>query len=291
MPKKTMKLVRSDSPEVVRNIASAGAWASRNWYTLGTAYAANVLAILIALTVSLSVSVRAAAWVTVPVLLSLNGYVLWRTKASHRRWVLVGCANRLYLRLFAWCRGDHGDDHDPDVLVLEVSEITSMSIKTVEVFVYGPKPEFSEWLVIEPAQAVGDDISRHIRPLLTATDPDKAVLVAYDEGRITIEWKWWRPALRVFLQQVVQECPSVVIAAEERSELDLNGIWTGSLEPNAHQRQMLGKATRLGFGCECAQRISQYKHMSFRKASAYLAEIEREEAGLNRQTEQPHEQE
>jgi len=291
VPKKTMKLVRSDSPEVVRNIASAGAWASRNWYTLGTAYAANVLAILIALTVSLSVSVRAAAWVTVPVLLSLNGYVLWRTKASHRRWVLVGCANRLYLRLFAWCRGDHGDDHDPDVLVLEVSEITSMSIKTVEVFVYGPKPEFSEWLVIEPAQAVGDDISRHIRPLLTATDPDKAVLVAYDEGRITIEWKWWRPALRVFLQQVVQECPSVVIAAEERSELDLNGIWTGSLEPNAHQRQMLGKATRLGFGCECAQRISQYKHMSFRKASAYLAEIEREEAGLNRQTEQPHEQE
>jgi len=286
-----MKLVRSDSPEVVRNIASAGAWASRNWYTLGTAYAANVLAILIALTVSLSVSVRAAAWVTVPVLLSLNGYVLWRTKASHRRWVLVGCANRLYLRLFAWCRGDHGDDHDPDVLVLEVSEITSMSIKTVEVFVYGPKPEFSEWLVIEPAQAVGDDISRHIRPLLPATDPDKAVLVAYDEGRITIEWKWWRPALRVFLQQVVQECPSVVIAAEERSELDLNGIWTGSLEPNAHQRQMLGKATRLGFGCECAQRISQYKHMSFRKASAYLAEIEREEAGLNRQTEQPHEQE
>jgi hypothetical protein len=286
-----MKLVRSDSPEVVRNIASAGAWASRNWYTLGTAYAANVLAILIALTVSLSVSVRAAAWVTVPVLLSLNGYVLWRTKASHRRWVLVGCANRLYLRLFAWCRGDHGDDHDPDVLVLEVSEITSMSIKTVEVFVYGPKPEFSEWLVIEPAQAVGDDISRHIRPLLTATDADKAVLVAYDEGRITIEWKWWRPALRVFLQQVVQECPSVVIAAEERSELDLNGIWTGSLEPNAHQRQMLGKATRLGFGCECAQRISQYKHMSFRKASAYLAEIEREEAGLNRQTEQPHEQE
>ena len=286
-----MKLVRSDSPEVVRNIAAAGAWASRNWYTMGTAYAANVLAILIALTVSLSVSMRAAAWVTVPVLLSLNGCVLWRAKASHRRWVLVGCANRLYLRLFAWCRGDHGDDHDPDVLVLEVSEITSMSIKTVEVFVYGPKPEFSEWLVIEPAQAVGDDISRHIRPLLTATDPDKAVLVAYDEGRITIEWKWWRPALRVFLQQVVQECPSVVIAAEERSELDLNGIWTGSLEPNAHQRQMLGKATRLGFGCECAQRISQYKHMSFRKASAYLAEIEREEAGLNRQTEQPHEQE
>jgi hypothetical protein len=291
-----MKLVRSDSPEVVRNIASAGAWASRNWYTLGTAYAANVLAILIALTVSLSVSVRAAAWVTVPVLLSLNGYVLWRTKASHRRWVLVGCANRLYLRLFAWCRGDHGDDHDPDVLVLEVSEITSMSIKTVEVFVYGPKPEFSEWLVIEPAQAVGDDISRHIRPLLTATDPDKAVLVAHDGGRLTIEWKWWRPALRVFLQQVVQECPSVVIAPEERSELDLNGIWRGisrSLRKDLTVlgRQKLVQALHLGFGCECAGLVGQYKSISFRQAAAYLAEIARDDSGLNRHTEQQREQE
>ena len=136
-------------------------------------------------------------------------------------------------------------------------------------------------MVIEPAQAVADDISRHIRPLLRPLDLDKAVLVADDEGRLTIEWKWWRPALRVFLQQVVQECPSVVIAPEERSELDLNGIWQhGSREkPNAQQRQMLVQATRLGFGCECAQRISQYRHISFREASAYLAEIEREEAG------------
>jgi len=38
-----------------------------------------------------------------------------------------------------------------------------MSIKTVEVFVYGPDPKIVEWLVIEPAQAVGDDISRHVR--------------------------------------------------------------------------------------------------------------------------------
>lgn len=36
--------------------------------------------------------------------------------------------------------------------------------------------------------------------------------MACEEGCLTVEWKWWRPALRVFLQQVVQECPSVVIA-------------------------------------------------------------------------------
>ena len=106
--------------------------------------------------------------------------------------------------------------------------------------------------------------------------------MADDEGRLTIEWKWWRPALQVFLQQVVRECPSVVIAPEERSELDLNGIWNGIREkPGAQQRRMLAKAARLGFGCECAGLLSRYRSgafRSFREAGAYLAEIEREEA-------------
>jgi len=275
-----MQLVRSDSPEVLHKIASAGAWACRNWHTLRFVCAANVLAILIALVVSLGVSVRAAAWLSVPILLALNGYVLWRAKASHRRWVMVGCADRLYVRLFAWRSGDHGDVHDPDVLVLEASEIASMSIKTIEVFLCGPKPKFAEWLMIEPTQAVAEDISRYIRPLLRPLEPDKAVLVADEEGCLTIEWKWWHPSLRILLPEVERECPSVAIAPEKRSELDLNGIWYRSREkPNGQQRQMLVQATRLGFGCECAQRISQYKHMSFREAGAYLAEIEREETG------------
>ena len=222
-----MKLVRSDSSELARSIASAGAWASRNWQTLGFACAANVLALMIVLTVSLSVSVRAAAWLSVPVVLALNGYVLWRAKASHRRWVIVGCADRLYVRLFAWRSGDHGDVHDPDVLVLEASEIASMLTRTVEVFLYGPKPKPVEWLVIKPAQTVAEDISSHIRPLLTPTDQDRAVLVAHEDGCLTIEWRWWRPDLRTFLQQVARECPSVAIAPEQRSELDLNGIWHG----------------------------------------------------------------
>jgi len=260
-----MELVRSDSPEVVRNIAPAGAWASRNWATLGFACAANILAFLIALTVSFCVSVRAAVWLSVPVFLALNGYVLWRAKASRRRWVIVGRAHRLYVRLFAWRSWDHGDDLDPDVLMFEVPEIASMSIRTLEVFLYGPQPKIVEWLVIEPAQAVADDISKHIHPLLTRLDPDKAVLVVDEEGRLTIEWRWWRPALRAFLQQVVRECPSVVVGPEELSELDLNGIWHGMRErPDAGQRRMLAKATRLGFGCECAGLLSRYRSGAFR---------------------------
>jgi hypothetical protein len=146
------------------------------------------------------------------------------------------------------------------------------------VFVYGPEPNSSEWLKIEPSQAVADDISRHVRPLLRSIDhSDKTVLVADEEGCFTIEWRWWRPALQVFLQQVAQECPSIVIGAEERSELDLNGIWKGRKEPDAQQRRLLLQAKLLGFGCECTQRISQYKHMSLKEAAAYMAEIEQED--------------
>jgi hypothetical protein len=235
---------------------------------------------LIALTVSLSVSVRAAAWISVPVFLALNVYVLWRARSSRLRWVIVGCADRVYVRLFAWRGRDRGDVNEPDILVLEASEIASMSIRTLEVFLYGPKPRIVEWLVIEPAQAVAEGVSDHIRALLRPLDPNKAVLVANEEGRLTIEWKWWRPALRVFLQQVVRELPSVVIANEERSELDLNEIWNRIWsKPDVRERQMLVQAKRLGFGCECATLLAKHRYISFRKAAAYLAEIEREEAG------------
>jgi hypothetical protein len=273
-----MKLVQSDAPEVARCTTSAGARASRNWYTLGFACAANVLALLITLATGLGSSTRAEAWTGVSIFLALNGYVFWRAQAAHRRWVVVGRADRLYIRLFAWRRRGNDDLREPDVLVLEGREIASMSARTVEVFLNGPKPRIVEWLMIEPSETVADAVSSHVCPLLTPMEPDRAVLVAYEDGRLTIEWKWWRPALRAFLQQLVQECPSVVIAPEERSELDLNGIWHGiSLDLGQQKRRLLVRAMRLGFGCECRRLLSRYKYISFQKAAAYLAEIEREE--------------
>lgn len=275
-----MELVHSDTPAVARGIAAAGAWASRNGYTLGFACAANGLALLIVLALSFGISVRVAAWLSVPVLLSLNGYVLWRAEASHRRWVIVGCADRLYVRLFGWRRGDRGDIPDPDVLVLEAPEIASISIRTIEVFLYGPKPTLVEWLVIEPAQRIAEDVGSHIRPLLTLAGSEKAVLVAHDEGCLTIEWRWWGPPLRAFLQEIVRECPSIVIGREESSELDLNRIWNRVVSsPDAQERRMLVQAKSLGFGCECVRLLSRHRYMSPQKASAYLSEIEREETG------------
>ena len=275
-----MKLVRSDSLDLVRSIASSRAWASRNWYTLGFACAANLLALFIASSLILSVPMRAAAWLSLLVLLASNGYVLWRARASHRRWVIVGRADRLYVRMFARRHGDHGDLHCPDVLVLEAPEIASVSIRSVDVFLYGPKPKIVDWLEIEPAQAVAEDVSNHVRPLMTPTDQDRTVLVAHEDRCLTIEWKWWRPDLHSFLRELARECPSVVIAPEERSELDLNGIWHGIRnKPDSQQRRMLVQAKRLGFGCKCAELLSLYKRMPLREAGAYLAEIEREETG------------
>jgi hypothetical protein len=41
---------------------------------------------------------------------------------------------------------------------------------------------------------------------------------------------------------------------------------------------MLVQAIRLGFGCECAELLSLYRRIPRREVSAYMAEIEQEEA-------------
>jgi hypothetical protein len=278
-----MKLVRSDSPEVASCITSASARGSRHWPALAYGSQPNVLILLVAVTVSLSISVRAAAWLGVPVLLAWNLYVLWRTKSSRRNWVIVGCGDRIFIRLFMTLGSARHGANEPDVIVFQASEIASMSIETVEVFLYGPKPKLVERLVIEPAQFVAESVSDQIRSSLCAVraDPSNRVHVANADGRLTIGWKWCRPTLRMFLQQAARECPSIVIAHEERSELDLNGIWHGIREePDAEQRRMLAQAKSLGFGLKCVELMSLYRYgsISSPKAAAYLAEIEQEEA-------------
>jgi hypothetical protein len=206
--------------------------------------------------------------------------------------VIAGSAGRVYVRLFAWYRGNACDGNEPDILVFAASEIASMSVRTLEVLLDGPKPKLVEWLVIEPAQAVAEDVSKYVCSLLRHLDPNKAVYVVNEEGRFNMAWNQWRPALRVFLEQVVRECPRISIAPEERSELDLNGVWRGISRNlrddqnslSAQDRQKLVQAMRLGFGCDCAGLLSQYKHIPFRKAGAYLTEIAREEAGTGHST-------
>jgi len=275
-----MKFVQSDSSEVANSIASTKALACWGWSILTFVCIASMPGLLIILITSLIVSVRAAVWLGVPVVLALNGYLFWRGWSPRLNWVIAGCADRFFVRLFVQRRRDLVNIQEPDVIIFESSEIASVSIRIVEVFLYGPKPRIVEWLVIEPVQTVAEIVSSRIHLLLRK--PGKQVFVVNESGRLTMNWKFCRPDLQTFLRQIVRECPSLVMAPEDRSELDLNGIWHGSREkPNAQQRQMLVRAVRLGFGCKCTELLSLHRAMSFREAGTYLAEIVREDTGTD----------
>jgi hypothetical protein len=170
------------------------------------------------------------------------------------------------------------DRGQPEVIMFDPSDIASISIRTTEVYLYGPEPRIIVSLVIKLSPAVAECGLNRIPPRM---EPEgKQVFVATEEGRLTVNWRWCRPDLKTFLQQVARGCPSVTITPEERFELDLNGFWKGvQRKPDAQERHMLAQARRLGLGGKCEKLLVIYKGMSFCEASAYLAEIEREEIG------------
>jgi len=286
-----MKLTRSDSPEVARFIASARAQACWVWTATTLACIASVLSLLIALAVDFIGSARAAVWSGVPVFVGLNAFLIWRGRSPRLNCVLAGCADRVYVRLSVRRvrRRDHAEE--PDAIWLQAWEIASISAQTIEVFLYGPKPKIFERLVLEPIQDSAEGTSNQIGPLLTPFDPGKQMFVSGEDGRLIMDWKWCRPDLRKFLDQVARECPSIVIGPEKHSELDLNGIWHGFREePDAEQRRLLVQAMRLGFAHRCVLLLARYRPGSvtadpsssipFREAAEYLAKIEREDGGM-----------
>jgi hypothetical protein len=284
-----MKLTRSDSLEVARFIASTRARACWVWSVPALACIASVPGLLIALAAGFIVSARAAVWLGVPVLVGLNAFLIWRGTSPRLNCVVAASADRVYVRVFVRRVGRRDHAEEPDATWLDASEIASISPQTIEVFLYGPKPKIVERLVIEPVHDSAQRMSNRIDPLVTPFDPGKQVLAASQDGRLIMDWKWCRPDLREFLDQVARECPSVVIGPEKRSELDLNGIWHGLREePDAGQRRLLVQAMRLGFARKCVQLLALYRPSSvtarpssipLSEAAAYLAKIEREDGG------------
>jgi hypothetical protein len=274
-----MKLVRSDSTEVARSIASSRALACWGWSALTLACIASVLSLLIVLAISFIFSMRAADWVAVPVFLALNAFLFWRGRSPRLNWVVAGCAGRVYVRLFVGRGPGYHDTKEPNAILL-APEVASMSSRTVEVFLYGLKPRIVESLVIEPTQMAADVSFNGTRSLLCGThDSVKQTFLETENGRFIMNWKWCRPDLRTFLGRVARECPTVAVSLQDHCELDLNGIWNGLREkPNGQQRRMLVQAKRLGFGSKCAELLSLHRCMTHQEAAAYLAEIEQEEA-------------
>jgi hypothetical protein len=293
-----MKLERFDSPEVARAIASTEVRACWGWSAWALVAIASVLGLLIVLVVSFVATARAAIWLSAPIVLALNALLLWRARSSRLNWVLAAGANRVYVRLFAWRGRSMENPNEPDVLMLEASEILSMSAQTVEVFLDGSEARVVEQLVIEPTQMTMENRVGYVPSLQcgnghcgTRLFPmDKQSFVGIHEGRLVIEWKPCRPQLREFLRQVAQECPNISIAHLKCPELDLNGIWRGisknlRKDLSVQERRKLVQATRLGLGWDCTRLLVRYRHISFHKAAAYLAEIEREETATGQDSE------
>jgi hypothetical protein len=287
-----MQFVRSDMPEAARIIGSTRTLARNHVPVFVLGVLPNLVILSVAL-VSLIFSVRAAVWIGLPAFLAWNTWVIWRARSPRLSWVIKAGAARVLIRLYvgfgqAWRKSDL-----PDVMVLEASEIASISIRTIEVLLHGPKPRVVEWLVIEPSQVAVDSISNQAPSFLrdtrradwTSPYLNERVYWADGERHLNVGWKSYRPAVRDFLWKLVRECSSVVIGPEVRSELDLNGIWHGYREPpDAQQRRMLAQAKRLGFGPDCVRLLNLYRRMPFRECAPYLRELEREEIETERFT-------
>ena len=288
-----MKLVRSDSPEVGRCTDSANVRASRYWPAFAYGFPFDLIILFLFIVLSLLVSVRSAAWLGMFFFLTWNAYVLWLTKSSRRNWCAAVCAGRVYLRLYMTRETAPDGVNEPDVVVFEASEIASISIRTVEAYLYGPKPKLAECLVIELAPAVAESVSAHVplfprycEALGCCGEPDSNYLVRVtnEDGRLAISWRHCHPNVRAFVRQVARECPTLVTGPEERSELDLNSIWRGIRlnDLDAQQRRSLLQAKRLGFDSDFTWRLRIYKQISSQEVQAYLSELEQEEAGTKR---------
>ncbi len=200
--------------------------------------------------------------------------------SSRRNWCIAVCSARVYIRLSV---------KPSEGIVIEASEIASLSIRTVEVFLYGPESTTDEWLVIEPAQMVPEAafarISTSLREFRTLGSNNR-MWVSREGRRLVIGWKWCHPPIRTFLGQIARECPSIVISPEAHSNLDLNGFWKGTSQDIGEEgRKLLFQAIHLGFGPNCRRLLTRHKYKSPKEAKELLAEIEQEYSGLGRHSE------
>lgn len=277
-----MKIVTSDSPEVAHCLASTDsvrAYRPYGDFEEGVTFAINAATVLL-IVAFWTLGWKLVAKLGVAVLLGRICILLWRGVVSRRHWIVIGCAERFYFQLFRPF-GARGLALEPNVMELDVSELTAVSLQRVEIFIEGPKPHVAESLVVElepkTQLAITEQFERLSPPRTSRFDliERRKWFIRWAGGALRIRWKWLGPDLRKFLGEVGRRYPKLTVG-ESRSELDL--VRFGRM-PEAEQRKLLVQVARLGFRSDCISVLmnNRYKRMSMVEAVRYMAEIDNEE--------------
>jgi hypothetical protein len=203
-------------------------------------------------------------------------FLFWRVAFSKVHWVVAGCTEHFYFRLYRPFRENLrlGREPAPSILELQCAEVRSMSRQIVDAFIAGPDPKIAESLIVqlEPqAQiAVAEEFER-LSPSVSRYDLDKLWFVRWSDGSLVVQWRRYHLSLRTLLSTIAGRYPSIIVAPESRSELDLSGF---ARKPVLEQQRLLVEAKRLGFGADCIKVVmnNPYKRRSMMEAVRYISE-------------------
>jgi hypothetical protein len=203
-------------------------------------------------------------------------FLLWRAASSKHHWIMLGCREHLYFRLYRPFRENLrlGPEPASSILALESAEVRSISRRIVDAFIAGPDPKVAESLVVqlEPqAQSAVNEEFERLSPSVSPYDADKMWFVRWSAGSLVIQWRRYHPGLMTLLSIIAAHYPSITAAPESRSELDLSGF---AKKPALEQQGLLVEAKRLGLGSDCVEVVmnNPYMRRSMAEAIRYISE-------------------
>jgi hypothetical protein len=283
-----MRLLRSDSPEVIRALASQDCVrADSPRSEVGRALGGSMLIGLLFL------SLRGAHWdyagqLAGALLVIWNGVELWRATFNRRHWLLAACEGRFYVRLFNPVGSRSGQDTEANVLTLDMAEVGGIQVRTADIFIHGPKPTVYEWLVIEPKRELWASAADHFErlgqpapgfcPVAAGNGPYGEWFAGWWNERVSVRWLGYRPPLKEYVRRIAARYPDLTILPEAHPELDLVSI-VSKREPE--RKRLLAQAKKMGFNNECVWALYMYtgytlyqRTKSLKEAQDYMSTVD-----------------
>jgi hypothetical protein len=283
-----MRLLRSDSPEVIRALASQDCVSADSPRSeVGRALGGSMLIGLLFL------CLRGAHWdyagqLAGAVLVIWNGVQLWRATFKRRHWLLAACEGRFYIRLFNPVGSRSGQDTEANVLTLDMAEVGGIQVRTADIFIHGPKPTVYEWLVIEAKRELWASAADHFErlgqpapgfcPVAAGNGPYGEWFAGWWNERVSVRWLGYRPTLKEYVRRIAARYPDLTIQPEAHPELDLVSI-VSKREPE--RRRLLAQAKKMGFNNECVWALYMYtgctlyqRTKSLKEAQEYMSTVD-----------------